>query len=172
MKRSLLKLLPGLCLMLLAGTALAGGVVVSLEGAVPNPQAGEPFDVSFNIFSAHDGSPQDEFHPIVTATNAETGETVTARAEATGPVGHYQATLTLPTTGTWNWQIVPEADYPRDLVNDLTPITVSAPAAVPAGGQTSFAGVPALLWLAVGVVVVGAAAFVVAGRRRLAPVKA
>lgn len=142
MQRFLLKLLPGLCLALLAGTALAGGVVVSLVGDVPNPEAGQPFDISFNIFSAHDGSPQDEFHPIVTAINADTGEKVTARAEAVGEVGHYQATLTLPAAGTWQWQILPEADYPAHLANALTPITVSAPAAAESAAAPGFAGLP------------------------------
>jgi hypothetical protein len=165
MQRFLLKLLPGLCLVLLAGTALAGGVVVSLVGDVPNPEAGQPFDVRFNIHSAHDGSAQGEFHPTVTAINAGTGEKVTAQAQAAGEVGQYQATLTLPTAGTLNWEILPEAGYPRDLVSQLTPLTVAAPSAAVTTAAPSFAGVPVMLWVVLAALAAVAVVAVITGRR-------
>jgi hypothetical protein len=168
MRRWLWKLLPGLCLVLLAGTALAGGVVVSLEGEVPNPQAGTPFEVGFNIYSAHDGSPQAGFHPIVTATNAATGETITAHARAEGEAGHYTVALSLRSAGTWQWQIRPEADYPADLVSPLTPIIVAAPAAASA---PSFVGVPRPLWGVLALLAAVAVAAVLTARR-LPPVRA
>ena len=173
MKRFLAKLLPGLCVVLLAGTAMAGGVVVSLDGAVPSPEAGKPFDVSFTIYSAHDGSTQNEFHPLVMATNTDTGETITARAEPAAGDGRYAASMTLPTAGTWEWKIVPEADYPQDLVNQLTPLTVSAPVAAQAAAPAafSFAGVP--VWLIVAVVAaVAVAALTVLTIRRAPQVRA
>ena len=168
MKRTLCKLLPAFCLLLLAGTALAGGVVVSLDGDVPQAQAGTPFDVNFSIFSAHDGSPQDGFWPIVQATNSETGETITARAESAGPGGHYTASLTLPTAGTWQWKIQPEAGYLEELIAPLTPLEVSAPSAAiaarPAGAAT-VAGLPLGLWAIVAVLALVAVVAVYTGRR-------
>lgn len=166
MRRLLLKLLPGLCLLLLAGTALAGGVVVSLLGEVPNPQAGAPFDIRFTIHSAHDGSPQDGFVPIVKATNAATGETVTAHAQAAGQDGYYTASMTLSTAGTWQWEIQPDPGYPAELGGQMTPITVTAPgAAVAPAAAPSFAGIPAMLWLVLAALAAVAVIAVVSARR-------
>jgi hypothetical protein len=159
-----LKLLPGLCLVLLAGTALAGGVVISLVGEVPNPEAGRPFDVHFNIISAHDGSAQPGFHPIVTAVNADTGEKVTAQAEPVDSSGLYQAALTLPTAGTWQWTITPEGDYPKEMAGVMTPLTVAAPAAV-AAASPSFMGVAPMQWLLLAALATVAVVAVITGRR-------
>jgi hypothetical protein len=165
MRRFLLKLLPGLCLLLLAGTALAGGVVVSLVGDVPNPEAGQPFDVRFDIFSAHDGSVQPGFHPIVTAINAETGETITAQAAAADVAGQYQATLTLPSAGTWQWTVTPDSYYPAELVAEMTPLTVVAPGPAAAPAAPTFAGVAPMQWLLLAALAVVAVIAVLTGRR-------
>ena len=167
MKRLLLKLLPGLCLVLLAGTALAGGVVVSLDGEIANPEAGTPFDVNFTILSAHDGSVQDSFFPTIKATHAETGEVVTTHAQATGE-GHYTASLTLPAAGTWNWEILPDPGYPAELSAKLTPLTVVEAVAVAAPEQAaapSFAGMPVGLWGIVAMLAVVAVVAVLTARR-------
>lgn len=165
MRRFLLKLLPGLCLLLLAGTALAGGVVVSLVGDVPTPEAGQPFDVRFNILSAHDGSVQPGFNPIVTAVNAETGETVSAEAEAVEVAGQYQASLTLPSAGTWRWTITPDSYYPQDLVAEMTPIMVAAPGSAAAPAAPAFAGVAPMQWALLAVLAAVAVIAVLTSRR-------
>src|SRR6185295_9611985 len=124
-----LKLLPGLLLAaLMAGTALAGGIVITLDQGVNNVTPNQPFDVNFTIRSMHDKSFQDGFTPIITAVNAETGATLTFEARATKEPGRYQATLTLP-AGTWNWTISPDSYYPEELTAVMTPLEVSASAA-------------------------------------------
>jgi hypothetical protein len=147
--RFLLKLLPGLLLSLvLAGTALAGGVIVSLDTAVPETHAGDPFTVEFTIRSMHDGSLQDGFSPFVTATHAETGEVVTFDARALDDPGRYTVTLALPTAGEWAWQIHPEADYPHELIASQVPLQVlpAAASAASAPNPAPLAAAPTLLW--------------------------
>jgi hypothetical protein len=152
--RLMLKLLPGLFLSLvLAGTALAGGVIVTLDTAVPETHAGDPFTVEFTIRSMHDGSLQDGFTPFVTATHAETGQVVTFDAKALDDPGRYTVTLALPAAGEWAWQIHPEAHYPEELIADMVPVQVlPAPAAAPAVAPAVAAPVvaPGLLWTLAG----------------------
>jgi len=159
--RLLLKLLPGLLLAaLLAGTALAGGVVVTLDGEVGAVTPNTPFDVSFTIRSAHDQSLQTDLTPTVTAANAATGETLTFTGAALADPGRYQATVTLP-AGTWNWSIVPFSDYPKEMIATLPPLQVAAPAAAAPVTLS-----PALLWAGLPLAAVLLGALLVAGRRR------
>lgn len=160
-----LKLLPGLLLAaLLAGTAFAGGVVVTLDvevGAVP---AGTPFDVNFTIRSAHDQSLLTGLEPTVTAVNAATGEMVTFEAAALADPGRYQATVTLP-AGMWNWTITPARDYPSEMLVALPPLEVVVAPATAAAPALS----PALLWAAVPLAgLLAGALFLVSRRRRAA----
>jgi hypothetical protein len=152
--RWLLKLLPGLLLSLaLAGVALAGGVIVTLDTAVPETHAGDPFTVEFTIRSMHDGSLQDGFSPVVRATHAETGEVVTFDARPLADPGRYSVTLTLPAAGEWAWQVHPEAYYPDELIAAMPPIqalpvagSVSPASSAPAVAPPVIA--PGLLWTA------------------------
>jgi len=130
LRRSILSLALALAAILaLAMPALAGGVVVTLDSTPTDVQAGVPFTVGFMIISAHDGSPQPGFEPIVTATNPATGDSITLTARREGAPGHYVATLTLTSAGEWNWEIQPfgkEAfGYPASV---MTPLQVRAPA--------------------------------------------
>lgn len=143
-RRWLLSMVTGLLLALLATTAWAGGIVVGVEGAMPQAAAGTPFTLHFSIRSAHDGSMQSGFDPTVIATNPATGETVQVDALSLEQPGQYAATLTLPTAGEWNWKIVPMTDYPEEFVLELTPLQVQ-----PAGGLARLAAPgSALAWLA------------------------
>jgi len=113
--------------------ALAGGVVVTLDGSPSGVDAGVPFTFGFTVFSAHDGSPESGLHPIVTARNSATGERVVVTAQPDGAAGHYAATLTLPSDGAWEWEIQPFGEFVDDYpASVMTPITVSAPAVQPA----------------------------------------
>jgi uncharacterized protein (DUF2141 family) len=114
----------------LAAPALAGGVVVTLDGVPPDVQAGQAFTIGFMIFSAHDGSAQSGMEPTVTATNPATGESVTITAQPEGAAGHYVASFTLPSAGEWNWEIQPFGKYAENYpASVMTPLQVSAPAA-------------------------------------------
>jgi hypothetical protein len=140
--------------------------VVSLDSEVVDARAGTPFDVNFTIHSAHDGSMQDSLFPLVKATHTETGEVVTAHGLSTGE-GHYVASLTLPTTGTWAWEIQPFTGYPADLNPQFTLLTVSAAGVAPATAAAvpGFAGVPMMLWGVLGLLALVAVVAVVTGRR-------
>jgi len=142
-RRLVLKTIFVLVLLLaLAVPALAGGVVVSLDGAPQNATPGDPFEVGFTILSAHDGSPQVGMGPIVMLTNAATGETVEVTAEDSGEAGHYVAVVTLPSEGQWSFEIQPLGKYADNYPPSvMTPIQASAPAAaeasVPNTGQAA-----------------------------------
>ena len=136
MYKHLLKTLLVLAAMfLLVGTALAGGIVVSLDADPPIIAPGQEFTIGFTVFSMHNGQPQSGTTPEVTATNAATGETVKVTARPAGQPGHFLATLTLPSAGEWQWTIQPYgkmvANFPAQ---SFTPITVRAttPALSPA----------------------------------------
>jgi hypothetical protein len=162
--RLVLKLLPGLLLALaLAGTALAGGVVVSLDTPLPQPNAGQAFSIEFTIRSAHDGSLQGGLTPFITATDAQTGEALTFEAGALQDTGRYAATIVLPTAGEWAWQIHPTVDYPHEMIAVMPPIQVQ-PAALPAPSPAALA--PSLLWVAAMAVLLLALGVGLAARRR------
>jgi hypothetical protein len=159
-----LKLLPGLLLAaLMAGTALAGGVVITLDQDLSGVTPDKPFDVNFTIRSMHDKSYQDGFTPIITAVNAETGAELTFDAVAGEGPGQYRATLTLP-AGTWNWTIRPDGYYPDSLMATMTPIEVSAASAAVAAPAAS--PVINLTWLWVALPLAGLALLAVAWARR------
>ena len=168
-KSWLFKLIPGLLLILLAGTALAGGVVVSVDEAITDVTPGAAFDVNFTIRSAHDGSLQDGFHPIVMATDPATEEALRFEAVTRTEPGRYSVTLTLPTTGEWTWRIIPDADYPQELVAEMTPISVQAAAVVPAAASTP-ATLPVAAWVSLALMSAAALGLVLFGlRRRMIP---
>ena len=171
MKRRWFSLLIAVLLTLpLATTVWAGGIVVSLEGAVPAAQAGTPFTVQFTIRSMHDSSLQEGFTPIVLATDTQTGETVRVEATELAERGHYAATLTLPSAGEWRWQITPMADYPSEFVLELTPLQVQPAGAAAAAPPTtvSWLGTPATLGLLILAVALVVLVGLLAVRRRAA----
>jgi hypothetical protein len=124
-RRFFVKLLPGLLCVLVAATAWAGGIVISLEGDVPAAQAGTPFTLNFTIRSAHDGSLQEGFTPFVLLTNAQTGETLRFSAAEQDEAGHYAASITVPSAGTWAPTISASPEYPEDFTLELTPLQVA-----------------------------------------------
>ena len=104
--RLLLGSLLGLLSVMVVAAPVAGKGPVSatLDERPPQPAAGEPVEIGFTLLMA--GShPVDWERPSISATNAATGETVEVEARQEGRPGHYVATLTLPSEGTWNWAI-------------------------------------------------------------------
>lgn len=130
-----LKTVIGLAFLLaLAAPALAGGVVVTLDQTPAAATPGEPFEIGFTILSAHDGSSQTGMEPILTLTNAGSGETVEVMAEPSGKAGHYTAVVILPSEGEWSFEIQPLGrfadNYPASV---MTPIRANAPAGAEEG---------------------------------------
>jgi hypothetical protein len=165
-----LKVLPGVMLALLAATALAGGVVVTLDNPVTGVEAGQPFDVDFSIVSAHDGTLQEGWMPMVTATDPETGEVLSFTAQELEAFGHYRAAVTLPKAGVWRWHVHPDRYSMDEMVTALAPLTVApAGSAAAASGGPAWLGAPQM-WAAVtlaGLLALAGAAAVVRRRRAL-----
>ncbi len=154
--------------LLLATTAYAGGIVVSLEGEVPAVQAGTPFTVLFTIRSMHDSSLQEGFMPVVLASNPVTGEEIRVQATELNDRGHYAATLTLPSAGEWQWQITPMPDYPNEFVLELTPLQVQPAGATATGAPAGAAPIysPAALGVLATATLAAALVGLLAVRRR------
>jgi hypothetical protein len=113
----------GLALFGMATVAHAGPVVISLEQVPTALEAGRPFTVGFRVTSHGEQGrlePIAGLAPIVTATRGD--ERVQVVAEAAAAPGHYQATLTLPGPGTWDWEI---AAFGGPEAYALTPLQVA-----------------------------------------------
>lgn len=110
--------------------ALAGGVIVTLDGTPSDLRAGVPLAVGFTIVSMHTGQPEAGYAPEVRAVNAATGERFTAPGVPEGAPGHYLAALLFPSPGEWRWEIHPygaaAGDYPASV---LAPLRVRSAAA-------------------------------------------
>lgn len=92
--------------LILSSVVLAGGwaTIVPDEGSA-EPVAGEPFRLGFVVLQ-HGETPAGWVHAQLVATNAVTGERLTAAAQASGADGHFTATLTYPEAGFWTWSVV------------------------------------------------------------------
>lgn len=81
-----------------------GWAVVTLDALPSDPKAREPFAIGFTV-RQHGRTPLGGLEPSIQATHSQTGDRVTASAEEEGRLGHYTATLTLPSAGDWSWGI-------------------------------------------------------------------
>jgi plastocyanin len=122
-------------LLALASPAFAGGVAVTLDKLPEDLQAGVAFSIGFAIKSAHgDNSPETGLQPVILAANPATDEEAKTTGRAEGADGHYVATLTLPSAGTWQWRILPfgGSDYTLALPGPLEVRAKGAAAPKPA----------------------------------------
>jgi hypothetical protein len=150
--------------LLIASSALAGGMAIANLDATPGqPRVGEPLTIGFTALQ-HGVRPWTEGSVSVTARNQGTGESITADARAEGKPGHYVATLTFPSAGTWTWEI----QMPLFMSSKFAPLTVLPAAAAPATQPTpSPAGVPGTAILGVGALaaLIAASAYLFVRRR-------
>ncbi|MCB8984271.1 MAG: hypothetical protein H6659_10635 [Ardenticatenaceae bacterium] len=108
-------------LLLAAGVARAGGwAVLTLEEMPDHVTAGEPFVIGFAI-RQHGKTPTTGLQPQITAVDPQSNKPVKFTAQETADPGHYTATLLLPHTGDWSWEIDGFGSHP------LPPLTVQAP---------------------------------------------
>lgn len=119
-------------------TALAGGwAVVTLDTSPVGVQAGKAFEVGFTVLQ-HGKTPVEGLQPklnfsMVAAgrpAGLAKGETLSFDARPEGKIGHYVASVTLPTNGTWNWEV--DAFGPPA---PMSALTVGAPAKAQTGVQ-------------------------------------
>jgi cytochrome c2 len=85
--------------------AFAGGwAVVTLDKLPGEVEANQPFEIGFMV-RQHGVSPIGNQSPIIRAHLDGSKQSVSVIAEDEGESGHYAATLTLPESGTWQWEI-------------------------------------------------------------------
>ena len=107
--------------------ALAGGWAVITLDELPGPvEANRPLEIGFMI-RQHGINPLGDLSPIVNAHIDGSTQTVRVLAEDKGETGHYAATLVLPQSGTWQWEI--EAFGAAQPMPALTVVNASAAAA-------------------------------------------
>lgn len=83
----------------------AGGwAVISLENLPEGVQPGQPFTVRFTVLQ-HGISPMTDIEPTIQAFHAASGTQLSFEAQPTAKAGVYEASLTLPEAGDWEWSI-------------------------------------------------------------------
>lgn len=135
----------------LAVPVLAGGWAVVTLDSLPGPdvRAGQELTLGFMV-RQHGQTPvhtvdfmnNEPVKPLVTAVNAQTGETVKIEAAPDAAVGHFTARLTLPSAGAWQLSIYP---YPLEgeLKLELLSVAAASGAAQPAQVEQASAAAPA-----------------------------
>ncbi len=92
--------------LILAATAFAGGWANAVMDAPPNDPGGpnEPVTLGFTLLQ-HGVDPVDWGVAQVVLNNAETGEEIVANATPDRASGHWTANATLPSDGSWTYQV-------------------------------------------------------------------
>jgi hypothetical protein len=154
-------------LTLLASVALATGVAaggwaqIAITDPPVDPAAGAGTTIGFTVMQ-HGVTAVSWPRINVIASNSATGAAVVAAAHAEGPTGHYVATLTFPSEGSWALTFQSE-DLVMEGSGTLTvapaPATPATPTATPVD-PAPIVGLAALLLL-----VVGGSALLIRGRR-------
>jgi cytochrome c2 len=106
LRRSILKFAVSVLATLLAASpALAGGwAVVTLDQLPGQIVAGQPLDVGFTV-RQHGQTLRSDLQPILRFDRTDAQGSFTVSAQQTGGDGHYNAVVTFPSSGTWNWQV-------------------------------------------------------------------
>ncbi len=159
-------LLALIALVALATPALAGGwAVVTLDTVPTAIRAEQSLSLGFMV-RQHGVTPVDVHvwdgsMPVLTATNASTGETLRIHARKEGVEGHYVVDVTFPNAGAWNLEIVPEPFGGTKLGT----FTVQPAASSTAASVSAWATQPALLRLVGGGLVFAALSLTLMRRR-------
>jgi hypothetical protein len=176
MIKKVLLLAAGLVLAL-ATPASAGGWAVSTLDAPPGQlAAGQDHQIGFTI-RQHGVTPVN-LAPADGAVGirmvSASGETFTFLAEQQGAVGHYVATVKVPTAGSWSWEVLQGWFQPQSLGSiDVTegggPASQTPASQTPASPASTASGVEAWRIAAVvvaGLLVLAVLAELVIGRRK------
>ena len=130
-------------LLLLVVPAMAGGwaeVRADATTTTTPPVEGQPIEIGFTVLQ-HGETPAGWVTPTVHFYHLGTGATIDAPATASGPDGHFVATVRPDQAGYWGWTVT----FP-ELVSDPTAVTIAvhyrdgtAPAFDPAAAVTAVA---------------------------------
>ncbi len=146
-------------LLALVPTALAGGwATVTLDEPPGEIRAGEPWAVGLTVWQhgvtpVHNLGEDVPIEPALVATNAATGERVTAVAVPAEEVGSFRLEVTFPSEGEWEWTI-----HPAPLAGEtqFKPLTVlpPLPATQPGAVATDRVSVPAPIVVGIAVLLI------------------
>ena len=91
----------------LTGVAAGGWATINADPTnTPQPKAGEPFTFGFTVLQ-HGVTPAGWVEtPTFVGIDTTTGQRIEAKASGQGADGHFVATVTLPSSGYWTWQVV------------------------------------------------------------------
>ena len=90
-------------LRLTTNVAQAGGwAVVTVDTLPQHIVTGQAIDVGFTI-RQHGRTLRDDLAPAIHFDRADGNASFTVTAKRAGGAGHYAATITFPSEGTWNW---------------------------------------------------------------------
>ena len=130
-------------LLLLVVPTLAGGwadVRADATTTTEPPIEGQPIEIGFTVLQ-HGQTPAGWVTPTVHFYNLGTGTTIDAPATASGPDGHFVATVRPDTAGFWGWTVT----FP-ELITEPTAVTIAvhhrdgtAPTFDPAAAVTAVA---------------------------------
>ena len=115
--------------LLLTPVALAGGwATTTLDQPVVELQAGQSYEIGYTVLQ-HGVTPVRDATPSIRARLASdlTYQVFPARAES--KLGHYVATVSLPTAGDWTWEVDPHP-FPIQPLGSIA-VTASASATPP-----------------------------------------
>lgn len=165
MKRRVILLIGMLMLLLPAASALAGGwVVISLDALPGKIHAGESLQVSFMV-RQHGRTPIHSVEPMLTATNAETGQRIQVKAEPAKEVGRFLATVDFPSAGVWEWSISAEPFPQTATFAPLTVLSAQETGLTGSTGQPALDSQAILRWSGLTLLVTGMIVFAFARRR-------
>ena len=116
-------------LILSAGAVAGGWATVALTEAPSDPPAGAGTTVELDV-RQHGETAVSWPKLTVVATNDATGDSFSTPATPQGPTGHYVATLTFPTEGTWTLSFA-SADLIMEGTARLQVAAAVAPVAAP-----------------------------------------
>jgi hypothetical protein len=90
----------------LTGVAAGGWATINPDTSNTPPKEGEPFTFGFTVLQ-HGVTPAGWVEtPTFVGINTTTGQRIEAKASGQGADGHFIATVTLPSSGFWTWQVV------------------------------------------------------------------
>jgi len=149
----------------LSSPALGGGWAVTTLDNVPDRfEAGQSYSIGYTI-RQHGVTPVAVDRTEIQITHNESGKRLSFRGVADGPIGHYLATLTIPASGSWTWEVTqgPFAPHALGTLTVSLAATAAAPAAivaVPAPAAQAPAGPNGLLLGGLLVALAGAAVLI------------
>lgn len=89
----------------LTGASAGGWATITADSTnPPQPNAGEKFTFGFTVLQ-HGVTPAGWVGATFVGISTTTGARVEAKATNQGPDGHFVATVTLPSAGSWTWQV-------------------------------------------------------------------